>query len=44
MDWSYVAQVERGERNVALLNMLRLADALDTDLARLVEGIVLDRN
>jgi len=35
LDWSYVAQVERGERNIALLNIHRLADALDTAVAEL---------
>lgn len=33
LDWSYVAQVERGERNIALLNIHRLADALGVAVA-----------
>lgn len=35
MDWSYVAQVERGERNISLLNVHRLADALGISPAEL---------
>jgi transcriptional regulator with XRE-family HTH domain len=36
---TYVGSVERGERNVALRNIVRLAEALDADPARLVEGL-----
>jgi transcriptional regulator with XRE-family HTH domain len=39
MDWSYTAQVERGERNLALLNILRLAEALDLDPGELMKGL-----
>ena len=38
MDWSYVSQVERGERNIALMNILRLALALEIDAGDLVTG------
>jgi hypothetical protein len=31
--------VERGERNIALINILRLAEALNVDPADLVAGI-----
>ena len=37
LDWSYVAQIERGERNVALLNIHRLADALGMTVAELFQ-------
>lgn len=39
LDWSYTAQVERGERNVALLNILRIAKALDMDAGDLTRGL-----
>lgn len=36
---TYVSSVERGERNVSLLNIARLADALDCDPADLVREL-----
>jgi transcriptional regulator with XRE-family HTH domain len=36
---SYIAQVERGERNLSLTNILRVADALDLDPGDLVTGL-----
>jgi transcriptional regulator with XRE-family HTH domain len=36
---SYVAQAERGERNLSLTNILRVADALDLDPCALVAGL-----
>lgn len=36
---NYAGAVERGERNLALLNMVRLAVALGVPLAELVDGI-----
>lgn len=41
--WNYVAQVERGERNIGVDNMAALADALGMELAELLkpnQGIV----
>lgn len=35
LDRSYVGQVERGERNVTLDNIYRLAGALKVDVAQL---------
>lgn len=36
---TYVGSLERGERNVALLNILRLAAALGCDPGELVTGL-----
>ena len=39
LDWTYVGQVERGKRNLSLLNLLRLAKALGVDPSELVVGL-----
>lgn len=36
---TYVGSLERGERNVALINIVRLAEALEVDPAELVRGM-----
>ncbi|MGK7905295.1 MAG: helix-turn-helix domain-containing protein [Hormoscilla sp.] len=36
---NYIGGIERGERNVALLNILRLAKALGVSAKELLEGI-----
>ncbi len=36
---TYIGSLERGERNVALLNIVRLAVALDLDPSELVHGL-----
>lgn len=36
MNWSYIAQVERGERNVSIDNMAALAEALNVPLRDLL--------
>ena len=36
---TYIGSLERGERNVALLNIVRLASALELDPAELVRGL-----
>lgn len=38
---TYVGSLERGERNVALVNILRLAAALEIDAGDLVRGLSL---
>jgi transcriptional regulator with XRE-family HTH domain len=39
LDRTYVGGIERGERNVALLNLLRLARTLKTTPSKLLEDI-----
>ena len=39
LHWTYVSQVERGERNIALTNILRIAEALGTDPGDLITGL-----
>lgn len=36
---NYIGGIERGERNVALLNIVRLAKALGVSLSELLEGV-----
>lgn len=36
---NYVGGVERGERNLGLINILRIAKALQISAAKLLEGI-----
>lgn len=36
---TYVGSLERGERNVALINIVRLAHALEVDPSQLVSGM-----
>lgn len=40
--WTYLGQVERGERNVSLLTILRLAKALSIDPGVLLKGLKAD--
>ncbi len=39
LHFTYVSSVERGERNISLRNILRLATALGLDAAVLVKGL-----
>lgn len=39
LHWTYVGSVERGERNISLLNILKIAAALGVDPGMLVAGI-----
>lgn len=39
LHWTFVGQVERGQRNVSLHNILKLAELLEIDPAELVRGL-----
>lgn len=39
LHWTYIGQIERGERNLTYLNILRLARGLDMTPSQLLEGI-----
>ena len=39
LHWTYVGSVERGQRNPSLLNIVRLAEALDVNPADLVRDL-----
>lgn len=40
LHWTFVGQVERGQRNISFVNLLRVAQALQVDPAVLVTGLV----
>jgi transcriptional regulator with XRE-family HTH domain len=37
--WTFLGQVERGQRNLSLHNMLKIANGLQVDPAELVRGL-----
>jgi transcriptional regulator with XRE-family HTH domain len=39
MHFSFVSEVERGERNLSLATLLRLAEGLEINPAALVDGL-----
>jgi len=39
LHWTFVGQVERGQRNLTLHNILKLAHGLDVDPGELVRGL-----
>ncbi len=39
LHWTYIGGIERGERNVALLNIVRIARALRVKPRALLDGI-----
>lgn len=38
-DRTYISMIERGKRNISLLNLLRIAQGLGTSVSSLTEGI-----
>jgi transcriptional regulator with XRE-family HTH domain len=36
---TYIGGVERGERNIGLLNLVRIAQALEVTTSKLIEGV-----
>lgn len=39
LHWTYIGGIERGERNLSLINIVRIARALEVTPARLLAGI-----
>jgi len=39
LHWSYIGQIERGRRNIGLLNLIRVAEALEINPAELMDGL-----
>jgi len=39
LHWTFIGQVERGQRNLSLHNILKLADGLQIDAADLIRGL-----
>jgi transcriptional regulator with XRE-family HTH domain len=39
LHWTYIGGIERGERNVSLLNIVKIARALEITPSRLMAGI-----
>ncbi len=39
LHWTYVGGIERGERNVSLLNIVKIARALNTSPSRLLADV-----
>ena len=39
LHWTYIGGIERGERNVGLLNIVKIAHALGITPARLLESL-----
>lgn len=39
LHWTYIGGIERGERNVGLVNIVKVARALETTASQLLNGI-----
>ena len=44
LHWTYIGQVERGQRNISLHNIIRIAEAVRVDPSELVEGLAWRRS
>ncbi|KRC50308.1 MULTISPECIES: helix-turn-helix domain-containing protein [unclassified Nocardioides] len=42
LHWSFIGRIERGQANLTLRNILRLADALQVDAGDLLRGLQAD--
>lgn len=42
LHWSYIGRVERGQNNLTLQSILRVAEVLDIDPGELVTGLTAD--
>ena len=42
LHWTYIGQVERGQRNLSLHNILKIASGLGVDAGELVRGLVME--
>lgn len=43
LHWTYIGQIERGQRNLTLVNILKVAGALGCNAAELVRDLDLGR-
>ena len=39
LHWTYIGGIERGERNLGLLNIVKIARALETTASQLLSGV-----
>jgi len=44
LHWTFVGQVERGRRNLSLINILKIAEGLEVDAGALVSGLRASRS
>lgn len=42
LHWTYFGQVERGQVNISLHNIIKIAGAVEVDPGALVEGLVIE--